>query len=180
MKRNRAAQSGSTPMCHNAPRPMNNVGGLPSSATPTQPTKRTPPPQGGVHAFFPKSGEPQTNPPTHPSDAPWYSIHQPRSKGLGLTLPLVELQAVTEIALSCEHIQSGSPHGLSVCCWRSGSPHRALSQCGSLDHISENHQWQPQSASDKTILNYLQRYSYPARFSSARPAVIISQRLGIS
>ena len=48
----------------NVPRPMNDIGGLPSSAI--HPKKRTPPPPGGggVPAFSPKSGKTQTK--THP------------------------------------------------------------------------------------------------------------------
>ena len=77
-------------MCHNVPRPMNNVGGLPSSATlpPTHPKKRTPPTPLHLPALFPKSGANQTNPPTHPPThpqtppPPGYSINQSLSYGL--------------------------------------------------------------------------------------------------
>ena len=70
VKHNRAAESGSTPMCHNVPQPMNNIGSL-QDLEPTHPPNRadTPPP-GRVPAPFPKSGKTQTKPPTHPQTPP--------------------------------------------------------------------------------------------------------------
>ena len=60
---------GSTPMCHNVPQPMNNVGGVPSSA-PTHPLKKADTPWGGGGTCtFPKIGG-KPDKPTHPSSVP--------------------------------------------------------------------------------------------------------------
>ena len=74
-------------MCHNVPWPMNNIGGLPSSAThPTTQQTGHPPPWGGM-CIFPKIEE-NPDKPTHPASdpppPPRYSINQPLSKGLVL------------------------------------------------------------------------------------------------
>ena len=51
--------------CHNVPRPMNNVGGLPSSATHPPTPKSGHPPPGGATCTFPKIGG-KPDKPTHP------------------------------------------------------------------------------------------------------------------
>ena len=75
---------------HNAPRPMNDIDGLPSSATHPPTQKSGHPPRGGGGggpAFSLKSGKNQTNPPTHPPLPPpppprRYSTNQPLNNGL--------------------------------------------------------------------------------------------------
>ena len=63
LKQNSSAQSGSTPVCHNVPQPMNNGGGLPSSAT-------QPPPKTADVRFCQNQGEAPPPPPIPPPPTP--------------------------------------------------------------------------------------------------------------